>query len=111
MQLAVYFLLVEDDLRKSTAHGLIRYNNGSIQIENTDELRDELLGVVEEMRESLIDDDVGRSHEDARRCRACFDGTCLRGEISMTILDAVILAHSEIRGTTEREEKVKSLTT
>jgi CRISPR-associated exonuclease Cas4 len=71
MQLAVYFLLVEDDLRKSTAYGLIRYNNGSIQIENTDDLRDELLDVVEEMREALLDDDVGRSHKDARRCRAC----------------------------------------
>jgi CRISPR-associated exonuclease Cas4 len=71
LQLAVYFLLVEDDLRKSTAHGLIRYNNGSIQIENTDELRDELLDVVEEMREALFDDDVRRSHEDARRCGAC----------------------------------------
>lgn len=71
IQLAVYFLLVEDDLRKNTAHGLIRYNNGSIQIENTGELRDELLDVVEEMREALLDDDVRRSHEDGRRCGAC----------------------------------------
>jgi CRISPR-associated exonuclease Cas4 len=74
MQLAVYFLLVEDDLRKSTAHGIIRYNNGSIQIENTDELRDGLLDVVEEMREALFDDDVRRSHEDAKRCVACSMG-------------------------------------
>jgi CRISPR-associated exonuclease Cas4 len=71
MQLAVYFLLVEDDLCKSATHGLIRYNNGSIQIENTGELRDELLDVVEEMREALFDDDVQRSHEDSRRCGAC----------------------------------------
>lgn len=38
---------------------------------NTVELRNELLAVIEEMRETLLDDDVGRSHDDARRCRAC----------------------------------------
>jgi CRISPR/Cas system-associated exonuclease Cas4 (RecB family) len=71
MRLAVYLLLMEDDLRKSTAHGLIRYNNGSIRIENTKELRDELLGVVQEMKEALFDDDVGRSHDEVRSCGAC----------------------------------------
>lgn len=71
MQLAVYFLLVEEDLRRYAHYGLIRYKNGEARIENTEDLRDELLEVVEEMREALFDEDVRRSHEDARRCGAC----------------------------------------
>lgn len=71
MQLAVYFLLVEDDLRRDVHYGIIRYKNGEARIDNTEGLRDELLDVVEEMREALFDDDVQRSHEDARRCTLC----------------------------------------
>jgi CRISPR-associated exonuclease Cas4 len=71
MQLAVYFLLVEEELRRDVHYGIIRYKNGESRIENTEGLRDELLDVVEEMREALFDDDLRRSHEDARRCGAC----------------------------------------
>ena len=71
MQLAVYFLLVEEVLHKDVAYGLVRYKNGSLRIENTDRLREELLDVIEEMRAVLADDDAPRNHNQASRCRAC----------------------------------------
>lgn len=71
MQLAVYFLLVEEVLRKKVAYGLVRYQNGSLRIENTERLREELMDLVEEMRAALADDDALRNHNQASRCRAC----------------------------------------
>lgn len=71
LQLAVYFLLVEDVLRRDVAYGLVRYKDGSRRVENTNTLREELLAVVEEMREALHYDDAQRNHNEARRCRAC----------------------------------------
>jgi len=71
LQLAVYFLVVEEDLRKRPLYGLIRYRDGSIRVENTNELREDLLDVVGQMRRALAEDDVRRSHQQARRCAAC----------------------------------------
>ena len=71
MQLAVYFLLVEDVLHKDVAYGLVRYQNGSLRVENAERLRNELLDLVEEMRTALAGDDAPRSHNQAYRCRAC----------------------------------------
>jgi CRISPR-associated exonuclease Cas4 len=71
LQLAVYFLLVEDVLRRDVAYGLVRYKDGSLRVENTNALREELLAVVAEMREALLDEDVPRNHNQAYRCRAC----------------------------------------
>lgn len=71
LQLAVYFLLVEDVLRREVAYGLVRYKDGSIRVEHTDKLRAELLAVVEEMRETLVDRAVQRNHNQAYRCHTC----------------------------------------
>jgi len=71
LQLAVYFLLVEEDLQQTVLYGLIRYQNGAVRVENTDELREDLLSVVAQMRRALASDDARRSHRQARRCAAC----------------------------------------
>lgn len=71
MQLAVYFLLVEDVLEEPAPYGLIRYRDCTLQIENTDELREELLAVVEEMQAILEEGEARRSHHSARRCAGC----------------------------------------
>lgn len=39
LQLAAYFLLIEDTLQRSAPYGLIRYRNRTVEIANTDELR------------------------------------------------------------------------
>lgn len=71
MQLAAYCLLVEDLIETSVPYGIIRYADREIFIDYTPELRDELIMLLEEMREAFEAEDVHRSHEDARRCSGC----------------------------------------
>ncbi|HEX4951282.1 MAG TPA: CRISPR-associated protein Cas4 [Blastocatellia bacterium] len=71
MQLAVYFLLVEDVLDADAPYGLIRYRDDTLRVENTNELREELLDVVAEMRDILQDGEAYRSHNSPRRCAGC----------------------------------------
>ncbi|MBI1760473.1 MAG: Dna2/Cas4 domain-containing protein [Acidobacteria bacterium] len=71
LQLAVYFLLVEDVLQQEVAYGLVRYQNGALRVRNSKQLRKELLAVVKEMRAVLACDNARRSHQDPRRCEAC----------------------------------------
>lgn len=71
MQLAVYFLLVEDVLEEPAPYGLIRYRDRTLRIENTDELREQLLDVVEEMQAILQDGAAQRNHNQPRRCAGC----------------------------------------
>lgn len=70
MQLAVYFLLVEDALQKPTPYGLIRYRDRTLRVANTEKLREELLDLLEQMRKSL-NGTVRRNHSQARRCAGC----------------------------------------
>jgi CRISPR-associated exonuclease Cas4 len=71
MQLAVYFLLVEEEFDQSPPYGLLRYRDCTLRIENTEELREELLDVVAEMQAILLDGEAYRSHNVARRCAGC----------------------------------------
>lgn len=71
MQLAVYFLLVEDVLDRPAPYGLLRYRDYTLRVENTDELRADLLDVVEEMHAILADGEAQRNHNLARRCAGC----------------------------------------
>ena len=70
-QLAAYCLLVEDSIGENVPYGIIRYSDEEIIIAYTEGLRDELIMLLEEMREARFADDVHRSHRDARRCRGC----------------------------------------
>lgn len=71
MQLAVYLLLVEDVLDRPAPYGLIRYRDRTLRITNTDALIEELLSVLDEMREVLADGYAGRSHDQPARCTNC----------------------------------------
>ncbi|HKQ52389.1 MAG TPA: CRISPR-associated protein Cas4 [Pyrinomonadaceae bacterium] len=71
MQLAAYCLLAEDALGATVPYGVIRYSDGEVTVDYTTELRDELLALLEEMREARAAVDVHRSHADARRCKGC----------------------------------------
>jgi CRISPR-associated protein Cas4 len=71
MQLAVYFLLIEDALDCTPSHGLIRYRDRSLQVENTDELRERLFEVIDRMRAVLIGGRAHRSHNRPARCARC----------------------------------------
>ncbi len=71
LQLAAYLLLIEETLERPAPYGLIRYRDRTIRIDNTDELIDELIEVIDEMREWQQEESVPRSHDDPRRCRNC----------------------------------------
>jgi len=71
LQLAVYFLLVEDVLQQQAPYGLIRYRDRTLEIANTPHLREELIDLVERMRQQLSLREVRRSHNQRSRCAGC----------------------------------------
>jgi len=75
MQIAAYFLLLEDVLQRPVPYGLIRYRNRTLRVANTDELRARLMDVIAQMRSQmrmLMARDVARrNHNRAQRCSRC----------------------------------------
>ncbi len=71
MQLAAYFLLVEDVLQRPVPYGLIRYRDQTLRIANTDELREQLMEMIAQMRMLLTRDAVHRDHDHPQRCARC----------------------------------------
>ena len=72
MQLAAYCLLVEDVLHVDVPYRILRYRDREVQVDYTSELMEELLDIIDEMREARRFDEVHRDHEDARRCANCY---------------------------------------
>lgn len=71
MQLAAYCLLVEETSGAAPPYGLLRYARHTFRLAYTATVREELLALLDEMRDALNDDDCERSHDDARRCAGC----------------------------------------
>ena len=71
LQLAAYFVLVEDALDGAVPYGLIRYRNRTCQITNTMALRAELLETVRQMRRLLARNQAHRNHDQPQRCARC----------------------------------------
>jgi CRISPR-associated exonuclease Cas4 len=70
MQLACYCLLVEEAGMR-VPYGVIRYRDRQVRVDYTDELREELLALLGEMRAARKAPDVHRSHDETTRCAAC----------------------------------------
>lgn len=71
MQVAAYCLLVEEAHGETPPYGLIRYTDATVRIDYTPALRAQLLALLEQVRAARGQADVGRSHRDPARCRAC----------------------------------------
>jgi len=71
MQLAAYFLLIEDVLQRPAPYGLIRYRNRTLRVANTNELRERLMDVIAQMRALLARGAAHRNHNRAQRCSRC----------------------------------------
>lgn len=71
MQLAAYCLLVEEAHGKMPPYGLVRYDDATVRIDYTADLRSALLEMLDAVRVSRSQKNVHRSHHDPARCRAC----------------------------------------
>jgi CRISPR-associated exonuclease Cas4 len=76
-QLAGYGLLVEDVYRVSVPYGLIRYEDRTIRVELTPDLRGRLLEIVNEIHAANRGGECHISHSHVGRCRSCgFRSVC-----------------------------------
>jgi CRISPR-associated exonuclease Cas4 len=71
MQLAAYCVLVEETSGDAPPYGLLRYAERTFRLDYTEQIRGDLIELLDEMREALADVDCDRSHDDAWRCAAC----------------------------------------
>jgi CRISPR-associated protein Cas4 len=78
LQLAAYCLLVEETYHKSVPYGIIVYADGKQHKIVFDELlRSDLIGVVNEMKQSMRSGCPTRDHSLKRRCISCsFQANC-----------------------------------
>ena len=71
MQLAAYCVLVEATTGTAPPYGLLRYAEQTFRLDYTEQTRDTLLALLDEMRDVLAEADCDRSHDDPRRCAGC----------------------------------------
>lgn len=77
LQLAAYCYLVESTFGRRPPYGILQYSDQAYAIDYSDDLEQDLLDLLVEMRETqaaaAIDPDHGaaRDHRDRRRCAGC----------------------------------------
>ncbi|MGH2537941.1 MAG: CRISPR-associated protein Cas4 [Candidatus Promineifilaceae bacterium] len=71
LQLAAYCLLVEELYGRRPEYGILQYRDRAFALEYGPELEDDLLSLLEEMREADGLGELSRDHDDPRRCAAC----------------------------------------
>jgi CRISPR-associated exonuclease Cas4 len=71
LQLAAYCLLIEENFEQAPPYAILKYATQTFPVENTPQLRRQLLTTMESMRRDLTNAEVAPSHHSPRRCRAC----------------------------------------
>jgi len=71
LQLAAYCLLMESSLNKRPPYGLLRYKNRTFKIAYTEDLKEQVIDLVQEIRSFKNIPAVDRSHNQANRCAKC----------------------------------------
>jgi len=71
LQLAAYCRLIEECYGQRPPHGIIKYADRAFAVDYTPALEDELLTILEDMRDDLAAEDAPRSHNNPGLCRAC----------------------------------------
>jgi CRISPR-associated exonuclease Cas4 len=70
-QLAAYCLLVEDVFGVPVPHGLVNYEDRSIQVDFTPSLRASLLALLDEVRAAKGGEELHINHNRPGKCRSC----------------------------------------
>jgi len=71
LQLAAYCLLVEANFGVRPEYGILQYKDAAFAIDYTEEMEEDLLSLLAEMREDMFASDVDRDHNDWQRCARC----------------------------------------
>jgi CRISPR-associated exonuclease Cas4 len=70
-RMAAYCLLAAEQTGRRPRRGFIRYADRGFSVDFTDDLEQETLALLDDMRAGLEAEDVHRSHDSAARCRGC----------------------------------------
>ncbi|MFN7995327.1 MAG: Dna2/Cas4 domain-containing protein [Bryobacteraceae bacterium] len=70
-QVAAYCVLVEDATGIAPPYAIIQYANGSWRIQYMRQAREQILQVIDEMRNGREAQSIHRNHTQPGRCRAC----------------------------------------
>lgn len=71
LQLAAYCMLVEQQFGVRPAYGILQYRDVAFAIDYTEDMEEDLLNLLAEMREVMMANDADRDHNDWRRCARC----------------------------------------
>jgi CRISPR-associated exonuclease Cas4 len=71
LQLAAYFLLIEENYKTRPPYGIIKYSDRENEIENDEELNKILIAKLKEMREIFKTKQAHRNHKRESKCRFC----------------------------------------
>lgn len=71
LQLAAYCLLVEEEFGERPPHGLLHYDNATLQIPNDAALQRRLLQTLDAMRQARAHGGADRNHETPQKCLRC----------------------------------------
>jgi CRISPR-associated exonuclease Cas4 len=71
MQLMAYGVLIEERFGERPEYGLLKYRDRVLRVEFSEELREEFLEVLAEMRAARRALNVPRSHDDPTICKYC----------------------------------------
>jgi CRISPR-associated exonuclease Cas4 len=71
LQLAAYCLLVEEKYDIRPEYGIIQYQDRAFAVDYTDDLEEDLLDLLTDMRQAQFAHDLDRDHEDWQRCQRC----------------------------------------
>ncbi len=71
LQLAAYCLLVDEVYGIRPSYGILQYQDKAFAIDYSDDLEEDLLDLLAEMRDSQFDGELDRDHNDWNRCARC----------------------------------------
>lgn len=71
LQLAAYCLLVQENYGVRPEYGIIQYRDKAFAVDFSDDLEEDVLDLLADMRADLLEADVDRDHEDWHRCTRC----------------------------------------
>ena len=70
-QLMTYCLLIEENFKKRPYYAVLTYDDGTSPIPYTPEARNDVLQIVDSIREAAKDQNAHRNHSQKGRCRGC----------------------------------------